>query len=35
MKGPQTREYKIITNSDDGVRVYINNEAVIDDYNIM
>ncbi|MBG9617621.1 PA14 domain-containing protein [Bacillus cereus] len=35
IKVPQTGEYKIITNSDDGVRVYINDEAVIDDYNIM
>ncbi|MEK4418602.1 PA14 domain-containing protein [Bacillus sp. FSL K6-0268] len=35
VKAPQTGEYKIITNSDDGVRVYINDEAVIDDYNIM
>ncbi|MEK4418613.1 PA14 domain-containing protein [Bacillus sp. FSL K6-0268] len=35
IKAPQTGEYKIITNSDDGVRVYINDEAVIDDYNVM
>lgn len=33
VKAPKTGEYKIITNSDDGVRVYINGEAVIDDFN--
>ncbi|WP_178389831.1 PA14 domain-containing protein, partial [Bacillus cereus] len=35
IKAPKTGEYKIITNSDDGVRVYINDEAVIDDFTPM